>query len=287
MVFAQVLVFVLGLAVGSFLNTVIYRLALAQDTASKTHDREFIARSFPFALLRGRSYCPQCKHGLSWRDLIPVLSFVWLGGRCRYCKQRISWQYPIVEISSAVLFVAIFNQFPHFLIFETLYLFAVASLLIVLFVYDLQHYLLPDKILFLAIGTTVAYQIIVWVMHNWDLMRNLQLEMKNFGPFVNPLFAAFLAAAFFFTLYWVSRGRWMGFGDVKLAAFMGLFLGFPHIVVALFAAFFAGAIIGVGLIALRKKKLKSEIPFGPFLIGGTLVALVWGEEIVSLFFYGA
>ena len=95
------------------------------------------------------------------------------------------------------------------------------------------------------------------------------------------LISASLASAFFFALYYVSRGTWMGFGDVKLVAFMGLFLSWPNILVALFVAFVTGAIIGIGLIALQKKGLKSEIPFGPFLIGGTLFAFLFGDATIN------
>ncbi|PJA01117.1 prepilin peptidase, partial [bacterium (Candidatus Gribaldobacteria) CG_4_10_14_0_2_um_filter_33_15] len=100
-------------------------------------------------------------------------------------------------------------------------------------------------------------------------------------PFLNPLFSGFGAAAFFFLLWFISRGRWMGFGDVKLGFLMGFFLSFPNILVALFFAFIIGAIIGIGLIIAGKKTLKSQVPFGPFLILGTFIALFWGDKIIN------
>lgn len=281
--FFSSLTFFFGLAVGSFLNAVIWRMAAFQEGEPRPAGREKGESA-----LKGRSYCPHCRHQLSWEDLIPVVSFVLLGGKCRYCKKRISLQYPVIELSTALLFLLIFNfeflifnQFSQFLIFETLYLLIIASLLIVLFVYDLRHYILPDTIIFLAIGLVFGYHLFLLVIKNWDLIRNLKLEIRNFETLANPLLAGVLASAFFLAIFLLSRGRAMGFGDVKLAFFMGLFLGWPNILVALFVAFFLGAIIGLGLIVLQKKGLKSEIPFGPFLIIGTFAALFWGTEFVD------
>lgn len=239
-------VFLLGLIVGSFLNVVIYRLKNGESA------------------FQGRSHCPLCKHTLAWQDLIPLVSFVLLRGKCRYCGGRISLQYPFVELATSLIFLLIFNEF--FLPaggFQTLYLFIIASLLIVLFVYDLRHYILPDKILFPAIGLALF----------WNLFALNELA--------NPLAAGVIASAFFFAIFVLSKGRAMGFGDVKLALFMGLFLGWPNILVALLFAFVAGAILGIGFILLRQKGWRSEIPFGPFLIAGTFVAFLWGKELVD------
>src|SRR3989344_7194452 len=103
--FVYFYIFIFGLAAGSFLNCVIYRLELSEDTGSRPGKKSF-------SFLRGRSFCPHCKHNLSWPDLIPVLSFIALRGKCRYCQKSISWQYPLVEIATGALFVLIFNQFP-------------------------------------------------------------------------------------------------------------------------------------------------------------------------------
>jgi len=257
------LIFIFGLVIGSFLNAVIYRLQIGDS------------------VFHGRSYCPHCGHQLSWQDLIPVVSFLMLRGRCRYCKGKISSQYPMVEIATGLIFLLISNEFSNFLIPQTIYLFTIASLLIVLFVYDLKHYILPDKILLPTIGIVVAYRIVDFVISHWNLIKNLKLEIRNFEALANPLLAGILAASFFFAIFLASRGRAMGFGDVKLALFMGLFLGWPNILVALFFAFSTGAIIGVGLIALGKKGLKSEVPFGPFLIAGTFFALFFGDKLVD------
>ncbi|MDP2637406.1 MAG: prepilin peptidase [bacterium] len=242
------IVFVLGLVVGSFLNSVIYRLEQGESA------------------LKGRSYCPHCKHSLSWHDLIPLLSFVLLEGKCRYCGQRISIQYPLVEFSTGAIFFALFSAFSSFNALFLTYFFSVASLLVVIFVYDLKHYLIPDKILYPAIGLAVGWQVfMIWNFGNWDLFG-----ISNLGFSILP-------TLFFLSIYLISKETWMGFGDVKLALFMGLFLGWPNILVALFFAFLAGAAVGVSLMFLKKKHLGSKVPFGPFLIAGTFLALLAGD----------
>jgi leader peptidase (prepilin peptidase) / N-methyltransferase len=244
----------LGLALGSFLNCAAYRLEVGES------------------FLAGRSYCPECKHKLCWQDLVPLFSFVFLGARCRYCQKPISFRYPLVEISTAIIFLLIFNfQFPisgGFPIFDlqnilaTIYLLISASLLIIIFIFDLKHYIIPDGAVFAAMAISGL----------WSLF---------FGQILNALGAAAAAALFFLLIFLISRGKWMGFGDVKLAFFMGLFLGFPKIIAALFLAFFIGAIIGICLIIFGKKKFSSEVPFGPFLIIGTFLALLSGENLIN------
>jgi len=260
------IIFLTGLAVGSFLNCVIYRMELKY-------------RGEVTSPLRGRSYCPHCKHKLSWQDLIPVFSFLILRGKCRYCGKRISWQYPLVEIATALLFLLIFNfQFSIFnkfsifnfqTLFNLCFLFIVSCFLIVIFVYDLKHYIIPDRVIYPAI-------IIALIFNFQFLIFNLQFSIFN-----ELILSAFGAALFFLLIVLLSRGKWMGIGDIKLAFFMGLFLGSPNILVALFLAFLIGAIIGVWLILAKRKTLKSEVPFGPFLVTGTFIALFWGQKIIQ------
>ncbi len=243
------LILALGLCIGSFLNCVIYRLE----------------KNVSF--VKGRSYCPNCKHQLIWLDLVPVFSFLFLGGKCRYCRQKISIEYPIVEIVTSLLFLLIFKYQFSSINFEgiitILFWWYVASSLVVIFVYDLKYCLIPDSVLFPAIAITFLYQL----FFHFHLLLNYGL-------------ATVIAPGFFLAIFLVSKGKWMGFGDVKLAILLGLLLGFPNILVGLFLAFFFGAIIGVLLLWLNKKGLKSEIPFAPFLILGTFVALFWGEQII-------
>jgi len=271
-------VFLLGLCIGSFLNCFVYRLEQEKS-------------------MKGRSFCPHCKHELNWKDLFPVFSFLFLGGKCRYCRKKISWQYPLVEIATGIIFVLIFllssRALPQqgvaiqsactnlldchvaSLLAMTLsmtFLFYVASSLIIIFIYDLKHYIIPDKVLFPAIIIAFLYLLV----ENFASLKTL-----NFFLLGNYVLAATIAAGFFLVIFLLSRGKAMGFGDVKLAVLMGFLLGLPNIFLALFSAFFFGAIIGIILMVYNKKGLKSEIPFGPFLILGTFIAMFWGNQIIQ------
>jgi len=244
-----IFVYAFGLCIGSFLNCAVYRLE---------HKKS----------LGGRSFCPHCKHTLNWKDLFPIFSFLLLKGKCRYCKKKISWQYPLVEAFTGLIFLFTYIfQFSGFNLFGLVsfgLLLSVYSLLIMIFVYDLKHYIIPDRLLFPAIILSLLY-----------LILNQQLLILSY------LLSSLIASGFFFCIFFFSRGQWMGFGDVKLAILMGILLGWPNTFAALFLAFFLGAVIGIALMILQKKGLKSEIPFGPFLITGTFISIFWGEKIVG------
>jgi len=252
--FFYLLIFIFGLVVGSFLNSIIYRLQTGE--------------SFLFK----RSFCPHCKHKLGWQDLIPIFSFLILRGKCRYCQKPISWQYPLVELTAAILFLSpIINGSPTSIKLGDLFFYWIfTSFLIIIFVYDLKYYIIPDKIIYPAITIALLYNI----LYSYFILHTSYFIL-------NTIYAAFGSAAFFLVVVLVSRGKWMGVGDIKLAFFIGLVLGWPNILVALFLAFFIGAIIGVGLIAGHKKSLRSEVPFGPFLVVGTFIALFWGQNIIN------
>jgi len=249
--------------VGSFLNCVIYRLEKRES------------------FLQGRSHCPRCKHPLAWYDLIPLLSFIFLRRRCRYCRKPISWQYPIIETITGLLFLLIFNfQFPifnefsifNFQFLNLIYYLLIICFLVVIFVYDLKHFIILDKILIPAIIISLIYRTA------GALLLNNQLSITNY------LFSALGAAGFFGIIYLISRGKWIGFADVKLAILPGLILGWPGIILSLFLSFLIGGIMGVGLMVFSEKKLKSEIPFAPFLATGTLIALFWGQGLINWYF---
>lgn len=269
-IFFYFIVVLFGLVVGSFLNCVIYRLEISESLEGRP-------RRKAFSFLRGRSYCPYCKHILSWQDLIPLLSFLILKGKCRYCKKPISLQYPLVELATGILFVLLLNYElrimnyeilnPEFIL-NSLFLILTSCFLIIIFVYDLKHFIILDKVIYSAIVVVFLY----------NLILNSQFIIHN------SIFAAFGAAIFFLIIILISKGRWMGLGDVKLAFFMGLLLGYPNILVALFLTFLIGAIIGIGLILAKKKTLKSKVSFGPFLVTGTFIALFWGEKIIQWYF---
>ncbi len=238
------LIFILGLSVGSFLNAVIYRLEKKKPI------------SFD------RSHCPHCRAVLKWHDLIPVISFILFSGKCRYCRKRISFQYPLVELAAGLLFLITFNSFGYSLV--ALYYLIIISFLIIIFVYDFRHYLIPDKIIYPAIIIAFLY-------------------LFSEKDFISHFLSAILASGFFLLLVLISKGKWIGLGDVKLAFLMGLVLGWPGILIALFISFFSGAIAGLTLIVLGKKKMKSEIPFGPFLVGSTILVIFLNQYLVDWF----
>lgn len=251
-ILANIFVLILGLAIGSFLNCLIYRLEKEKP-------------------ISGRSFCPNCKQQLKWHDLFPVLSYLTLWGKCRNCKKEISIQYPLVELATALMFVIVFNwqfqilQFNAFQLLNLFFLFYMTASLVAIFVYDLKHFIIPDIILLPAIVITVAHKFVL---------------NPNFH-FLTFLYGAALAAGFFLAIYLFSKGRAMGFGDVKLALLMGFLLGLENVLVALFFAFFFGAIISIILMIFYGRKLKSEVPFGPFLITGTFIAFLFGNQIVQ------
>lgn len=275
-------VFIFGTIIGSFLNVIICRLATGEG------------------VVRGRSHCVKCGCFLAWRDLIPIVSFFMLRGRCRGCRCKISIQYPLVEIITGLLFLSVFYlnyesmimNYGHELssfsmihdslfIIQLLFYWFIVSCLAIIFVYDLRHYIIPDKILFPAIAGSLIWRgFLSLKIGHWSLIENWSLVIGHFFPY---FLAAIVASAFFLFLILITRGRGMGLGDAKLAVLMGLLLGWPNILIALFLAFFSGALVGVSLIIAGRKTMQSQIPFGPFLIFGTLVALFWGQAIAELY----
>jgi prepilin signal peptidase PulO-like enzyme (type II secretory pathway) len=239
--------FLLGLIVGSFLNCVIYRLETGES------------------FLKGRSYCPHCKHILSWKDLIPIFSFLILKGKCRYCGKKISFQYPLVELFTGILFTLVVLIYGGPTSIDLIFYWVLTCFLVIIFVYDLKHYLIPDKVIYPAIAIAFLNQI---------LTSNIQHLTSN-------LILGILPSLFFLAIILISRETWMGFGDFKLSILMGLILSWPKILVALFFAFFSGAIFGLILIFLKRKTMKSQIPFAPFLVSGTFFALFFGEKIIN------
>ena len=242
-------VFLFGLIIGSFLNSVIYRLEVGGSIA------------------RERSRCPKCGHILAWYELVPLLSFAVQLGRCRVCGERISLQYPLVELATAVFFTLGYISLPAYgrAGLESAYLLFVLASLLVIFVFDLKHYIIPNKVL---------YPLIVAALFH------IFIGSPIFLP-AYPLLSALSSAGFFLSIFILSRGEWIGFGDVKFGVFMGLFLGFPNFLVALFFSYVLGALIGGALLLYRRKTFKSQIPFGPFLIAGTLIAYFYGNEIMQ------
>jgi prepilin signal peptidase PulO-like enzyme (type II secretory pathway) len=256
--------FLIGLMVGSFLNVLVYRTRVAED------------------IFFDRSRCPHCKKIIAWYDNIPLLSFILLKFRCRNCRKKISWQYPVVELLLGILFAGLGVKYFILQDFSswttTLYFLGVAVFLAAIFVYDWLYMEIPE--------------IFIWPAIAWSLAFNLLLDF-NKGNFSGDVFsvstysgilAALVAFTFFFLMSTLSHEKWMGMGDAYLAIFLGLILGWPQILLASFFSFFTGSVYGIIAIALGKKKMKSQVPFAPFLVIGTLIALFWYAPIVDWYF---
>ncbi|MEK7167516.1 MAG: prepilin peptidase [Patescibacteria group bacterium] len=250
------IIFVLGTIIGSFLNVVIFRF----------HSKEKIGMS--------RSHCQSCNHILEAADLIPVLSFFVQKGKCRYCGNKISWQYPLVELFTGIVFVlsayslvgtlgASMIFYSPALLIQWLRNIIFGCFLIVIFVYDFKWYLILDRVTVPAMAIALFFN---WYLH---------LGLKNL------FLAAFIGLFFFLAQYLVSKGKWIGGGDLRMGFLMGLMVGWPNIIVALFFSYVIGAIFSVFLIIIKRKKMKSQIPFGTFLALGTFIALYWGESIIT------
>ncbi len=261
----SLLIFIFGLAIGSFLNVVAHR---------SVHGGSIFV---------GNSKCPHCDHKLTALDLIPLLSFFILKGKCRYCSKNISIQYPIVELSMGVLFAFSFlywsnisgNVFSSLSISEylsLLFLLFSVSVLVVLFVTDLRDGLLPNTIVLPSIAAIAGFKVLFFI-----------LGTPSLSALTYDVLAAFIAAFVFFAIVFLSNERAMGGGDVKLVFLIGLIAGWPAILVGLFAGFLTGAFVAVTLILIGKRKFGQTIPFGPFLTIGGFIALFWGREILDLY----
>ncbi|HPM08591.1 MAG TPA: prepilin peptidase [Candidatus Pacearchaeota archaeon] len=257
--------FLLGAIIGSFLNCIIYRLEI---------DESFT---------KGRSYCPKCKHVLGFFDLVPILSFVSLKGKCRYCKENISWQYPIVEFFTAMIFVL---NYMNFFNNSILFIFSciISAFLIVTFVYDLKHCLVPVDFVYWGIGLTFIFHLInFYFVFSQANPNNIGIAY-GFWLYIWPyLLGALVPFLFFLFLHLISKGQWMGLGDSKIGFLLGLILGYPNVLISLLLAVFLGAIMGLILIFSKQKGLKSEMPFGPFLIFGFYLMFFFGEIFIEIY----
>lgn len=234
----------LGLAIGSFFNALVWRFRRSE----KITDR--------------RSVCPHCRHALGPRDLIPIASYLMLAGRCRYCRKPISIEYPLVELATAIVLLlplAVWGASGSFVIVACFALF-----LELLFLLDAHYSILPDSVTLPGIAIGVAVGLVLG---------------RDFSTIV---IGGILGAGFFTLQYLVSRGRWIGSGDIRLGAMMGFALGWQLVLIAFAIAYISGAIAALVLIAARRKRLQSQMPFGTFLAAATFVALLAGQQLVHL-----
>ncbi|MFA6474911.1 MAG: prepilin peptidase [Patescibacteria group bacterium] len=246
-IFVIVFLALTGLAIGSFVNATVLRINQSQS-------------------LQGRSQCPHCHHTLYWYTLIPLLSYIGLRGRCLFCQQSISVQYPLVEAVTAGLFILLGIFFYTDPVRLTIYLILV-SICLAIFLSDYLFSTIPD--VFSLSGMVIA------------LIGQVLLGGSMFDIGVGVA----LGGGIFLAQYVLSKGRWVGSGDIRLGVMLGVMLAWPNIVVCLFLAYVAGALVALPLLLIKSKKMGDALPFGTFLTGAGVVALLWGNQIVHWYLY--
>jgi len=255
--------FLIGAVIGSFTNCFIWRL-YKEET------------------LWDRSYCPKCRKLIAWFDNIPVLSFFVLRGKCRQCEQKISWQYPIVEFTTACLFavsayILVHDMLSGLDIYDALFLLSggtfilalVKSWLIIfvltsIFLYDVRWYLIPDKIV--LPGALLVFILNLFLGYDWLTM----------------LICGLIGGGFFLMQFLVSRGKWVGGGDIRLGLFLGFATGrYDEMILAILLTYCIGSIIGTLLVIFGKKHWGSKVPLGVFMAPALLITLFWGQKIIA------
>jgi leader peptidase (prepilin peptidase)/N-methyltransferase len=258
-IWIPLLIFVLGLAIGSFLNVCIYRIPRADVSIHSPR----------------RSFCPECNEPISPYDNIPVLSYLLLGGKCRRCSTPISVIYPLVELATAGLFLVMYYRFG--LTLEFLLALVFVTILVPIFVIDAQFYIIPTVLVWtgLILGLSIVCAIAYQRADVWYLLTRL------IGAVAGRI-AFWLIAVIGEKIY---RKKAMGGGDIELMTLNGLFLGaWPELVMVIGFSALSGAIIGTALIVFkRKENLQSAIPYGPFLVGAAVIVLLWGDTLWRIY----
>jgi prepilin signal peptidase PulO-like enzyme (type II secretory pathway) len=257
---------VVGLCMGSFVNALVWRMH--EQSRKKQPSKEL-------SILKGRSMCPHCRHELTAKDLIPVLSWLALRGRCRYCGKPIARQYPLVELSAAALFVLSYIWWPVAFSGPQTALFVLWLLLLTgflaLIVYDLRWMLLPDRML-APLGVLAALWAVITIA-NAD---------KPLIAFLNTVGAVIVGGGVFYALFQVSKGKWIGGGDVKLGWLLGLIAGTPaRSGLFIFLGALLGSLVSVPLLLTKRAGRNTVIPFGPFLILAIIIVQLFGHDILS------
>lgn len=260
MLFYIGLIFLLGIVLGSFASVFTYRFPRGID------------------FVKGRSFCDKCGKRIRWFDNIPLVSYLLLGGKCRDCSKKISPRYPLIEVATALIFLALFGvslYCPHFSspvcywqaglgVLSYPFIILVFLLSIFIFIIDFEKRIIPDELIFISL-----------------LLVALFLILGNFKLFYLHLFSALLSAFTLLFLHLVTKGKGMGLGDVKYALVPGLFLGWPLSLVWLFVSFLTGAIVAIILILARRAHGKDKIAFGPFLVFSFVIVALFGNVILK------
>ncbi|WP_190259341.1 prepilin peptidase [Pelotomaculum schinkii] len=242
MVFLVIIFILLGLVIGSFLNVAIYRIPRKESIV------------FP------GSHCPACGHRLAPEELVPVLSYIWLRGRCRQCGTKISPRYPLVELLTGAIFAGLFFRFG--LSFDLLKYLLLACVLVIVTFTDLEHMVIPDRVIVFTV------------------ISGIVLDIATNAGFLPVVLGAFIPAALIYLLAVITKGG-VGGGDIKLTFAAGLYLGWPGNALAVAAAFLLGGIAGTALLVARRKSRKDAMVFGPYLATGMMAAAIWGQQAID------
>ena len=280
-----ILIFISGTFFGSFLNLVSDRLINGGS------------------IFFGRSQCDFCKKPLGVKNLIPVFSYIVQRGKCSFCKEKLSMYYPISEISSG-FFITLAAYISGLIsmgrlknVWDFIFISIIFSVFIIIFLTDLKYYLIPDIVMYVGIISVVLFLIGGYIIEYLNLKNKLSAD--EFGVYLIKagyldnflksalevlgitIISALCIALFFWFLVWITKERGMGAGDIKLGLLIGLFNGFPGNVIAIFLGFMIGAIASVYMILIKKKTMKDTVPFGPFLIIGSLISLLYSPYILN------
>jgi len=292
--FIKIFIFLIGTVIGSFLNVVVDRM----DTERSA--------------FKGRSFCPYCGKTLAWWEMVPVLNYLYLRGRCSSCHHKLSLQYPLIEFLTGLLFLSTYLRFLRFpLINNTIFnnLFSSWNLenflllitffiwlywifvLVAIALYDIKKYLVASEILIPAIIISLIYKIVIGILlasNKFFILEQINLLLGNntfvFGQynyFASLILGIISGFIFIASLAFFTKEKAMGWGDALIGILMGIILGFPNIIIALIIAFLSGGFVSLPLLILKKKTMKSYLPFAPFLVFGTLSVLLFGDIIIK------
>ena len=243
----SILIFLLGTIIGSFLNVCIYRIPKGQS------------------IVYPPSHCANCSTPLKWYNLIPILSFIFQKGKCRYCGEKISLQYPIVEFFNGVLYLMLYNKFGLNLGF--IFYSIIFSILIIIFFIDLYHQIIPNGLNISILVLGIIYKFLQFILYN------------KTPDLINSLLGLIVSSGVFLLIIIISKGG-MGGGDMKLIGVLGFIMGLKKIALTIFLSFIIGAIISIFLLLFKIKGRKDPIPFGPFICLAFMIVVFWGDGLL-------
>lgn len=261
-----IFLFSLGTILGSFMNV-------------------FVDRGERKESLMGNSHCDFCGKELRWFENVPVLGYFIVRGKCSGCKRKLSFQYPLVEFLTGVVFLLvgysskfIFSaNFEFWSSLEVLYLLAISFILSAIFLWDLKYMIIPNKLVLTGLIITISYLLI-------DYLREPTCSVFSVSCFfMENLLGGLIVSGFFYALFFISKGKWIGGGDVKIGFWLGFLVGWKYAYPFLLIAYVLGAVVSLALLKFSKKGWKSQVPFGPFLIGSFFTFLFFEEKLLYLY----